>query len=97
MTAVVAESDGFGERDIEAKRASHRCCNLSDFNGMGEASSLVIVRKNKHLGFAGETSKRLGMQNAVTIAFETCAQWVGFFGNCSVARFARPGCETTQR
>jgi hypothetical protein len=58
MTAVVTESDGFGERDIESEWASHRCCNLSNFNGMSEASSLVIVWKHKNLGFAGETSKR---------------------------------------
>jgi hypothetical protein len=52
---------------------------------MGEAGALMIVREDKHLGFAGQTPKRRSMQNAVSVALETAAVGVWIFRDCSVA------------
>jgi hypothetical protein len=97
MAAIVTECDGFGERDVEAKWSSDRCCDLSDLNSVGESRALMVVGKYKDLSFASQSTKGRSMQNTISISFKTGSQWVGFFGNCPIARFARAGCETTQR
>jgi hypothetical protein len=85
MTAVVTESDGFSEGDVESEWASNRCRNLSNFNGVGESSALMVVGEDKDLGFASKSTKCSRMQNAISISFKTRAQRVGFFGDGSVA------------
>jgi hypothetical protein len=45
----------------------------------------MIVWKNEHLGLTGQSSKRSGMQNAVTVALKTGAIRVGVFGKQSIA------------
>jgi hypothetical protein len=97
MTTVVTERNSFGECDIEAKWSSNRGCDLSDFDGMGESSALMVVGEDKDLGFAGKSAKGRRMQNSISISFKTGSQWVGFFGDGPIARFVRAGCETTQR
>jgi hypothetical protein len=52
---------------------------------MREASALVILWKHKHLCLAGKTSKCSGMQDAVAVALETSAKWVGFYGMRTIA------------
>jgi hypothetical protein len=44
----------------------------------------MIVWKNEYLGFSCKASKRRCMQDAVTVAFETGAEWVFFFRDGSV-------------
>jgi hypothetical protein len=71
MTTIVAKCDGFGESDVETKRSSHRCCDLSDFNSVGQSSALMVVGKDEYLSFACESTKCRRMQNAISISFKT--------------------------
>jgi hypothetical protein len=52
---------------------------------MGETSALVVVGENKNLGFASKTTERGSMQDAIAVTLETCAVWIFFFGDGSVA------------
>jgi hypothetical protein len=85
MATIVTKRHGFGECDIEAQYASNGHCDLRNFKCVRETSSLVVVWENKHLGFSSKASKRRCMQDAVTVAFETGAVRVFFFGDGSVA------------
>ena len=80
MPAIVTKRDGLGESNVEAECARDCRCNLCDFECVGETGALMVVGKDKNLRFAGEPTKRGGMQNAVTIAFETGTEWIGLFG-----------------
>lgn len=86
MAAIVAESDCFGERDVEAKAARYRSSNLCDFECVSEPRSLMVVGKNKDLCFARKATECWGMENAIAIAFKTGSKLVGFFLCGSVAR-----------
>ena len=88
MTTIVAKRDGLGERDVETKWSSNRGCDLSDFNGMGESSALMVVGKDKDLGFARKSTKCSRMQNAISISFKTSSQRVGFFGDSPITCFS---------
>jgi hypothetical protein len=46
----------------------------------------MIIGENKHLSFSGKAAKGRCVQDAVTIAFETGAIRICFFGDCSVTR-----------
>ena len=85
MTAIMAKCDGFSQRDIESEWAGNRGGYLSDFDGMCETRTLVIIGEYEYLSFARQSSKRRSMQNTVAIAFKTCAKWVGLFGNGPIA------------
>ena len=85
VTTVVANGNCFGECNIEPECSSNSGCYLSNFKRVGEASALVVVGKHKHLGFAGEAAKSIGVQDAVAVAFETGAKEVGRLGNGSHA------------
>lgn len=39
----------------------------------------MVIRKNKNLGFASEPTKSTRMQDAITIALETCAVRIRLF------------------
>jgi hypothetical protein len=71
MTTIVAKGDGLGESDVETKWPSHRCRDLSDFNGVGQSSALMVVGKDEYLSFACESTKCRRMQNAISISFKT--------------------------
>jgi len=73
VAAVMAEGDRFGERHIEAEGSTHRAGHLGYFKGVSESCSLMIVREDENLGFPRETTKCGGVQDAVTVAFETGA------------------------
>jgi hypothetical protein len=85
MTAVMAKGDGFSQRDIESEWAGNRGGHLSDFDGMREARSLVIIGEYEYLCFACQSAKGRSMQNTIAIAFKTCAKWIGLFGNGPIA------------
>ena len=85
MATVVTECNGFGERNVESECTRYCGCNLGDFECVREASALVVLREHEHLGFASKSAKCGSVQNAIAIAFETCAEWVFFFGHCTIA------------
>jgi hypothetical protein len=70
VATVVTEGDGFGESDIESRCAGDTAGYLSYFEGVSEASALVVFGEDEDLGLAGETSERTGVQDAVTVAFK---------------------------
>ena len=96
VAAVVAEGDGLGERHVETEGACNRYRDLRHFEGMSESRALMVVGKDEDLGLAGQPTKSRGVQDAITIPLETCAERIGFFGNDAVARADRSGGETSQ-
>ena len=57
VPAVVANRDRLSEVDVEAKRSGYRTSNLGYFERVGEARTLMVIRKDEDLGFAGKTTK----------------------------------------
>ena len=85
VAAIVAESDCLGEGGVQSERACDRGGYLSDFEGVREASALMVVGEDEHLGLAGQTPEGAGMQDAVAIAFEARAPRIGRLIDCPVA------------
>ena len=77
VTTVVAERDRFGERHVEPDRGRHRPRHLRDLERMREARPLMIVGKHEHLRLAGQAPEGCGVEDAVAIAFEGGAVFVG--------------------
>jgi hypothetical protein len=80
MATVVAKSNGIGESDIQAQWSGDCGGYLSYFEGVGQSSSLMVIGKHKHLGFAGKATKGRGVQYSVSISFKTGPPLVGLFG-----------------
>lgn len=97
MAAVVSERDGFGEGDVEAERSGHRHRDLGHFERVREASALMIVGEHEHLGLAGETAKRRGVENAVAIALEARAERIGILVDGALTGTDRPGGQASHR
>ena len=79
VPAIVAEGNCFSESNVETKSSRYCRGNLGYFESMSKACALVVVGKDEHLSFAGEAPECVGMQDAVSVALETCAKRVGFF------------------
>jgi hypothetical protein len=91
MTAVVPNGNCFGECNIEPECSRNCRCYLCHFKRVGEASALMVVGKDKHLGFAGKATKSIGVQDAVAVAFEAGAKEIGRLGNGPYACSKRQG------
>ena len=52
MPTIVAEGDCFSERDVETETSRNRRCHLCDFECVCEPGALMVVGKNKDLGFS---------------------------------------------
>jgi hypothetical protein len=85
VPAVVTESNGFGERDVESEGPGDRRCHLSDLESVCEACALVIVGEDEDLGLSGKTTKCRRMEDSVSVSLETGPILVGFFGNQTIA------------
>ena len=71
VTTVVSERDGFCEGDIETQCARDGHGHLGDFECVSEPRSLVIIGEDEDLGLSGEATERSGVQDAISISFET--------------------------
>jgi hypothetical protein len=80
MAAVVTEGDGFGQRAVEAEGIGQRGGHLGDFERVREPGALMIGREDEDLGLAGQAAERRGVEDAVTVPFETGADGVGGLG-----------------
>jgi hypothetical protein len=86
MSAVMAKRHCFSKCNIETQDTRNGNSNLRNFECVSESCALMIIGEYKHLCFSGKSAKGGGMQDAVTVAFETGAVGVFFFCNRSVAR-----------
>ena len=78
MSNVVSERKSFGKICIEAQRFSDRPCNLCDFKRVREPiAKMVGVARGENLRLCFETPERAGVNNAVAVAREFSAVWVG--------------------
>ena len=57
VPAVVANGNCLSEVDVEAERPCYRTSNLGYFERVGEARTMMIIRKDEDLGFASKTTK----------------------------------------
>ena len=71
VPAVVSDRDRFGERDVQPERPGDGPCHLGDLECVGQPGALVVVGKHEDLGLAGQAAERGGVQNPVSVAFET--------------------------
>ncbi|WP_446916470.1 hypothetical protein, partial [Klebsiella pneumoniae] len=55
------------------------------FEGMGEASALVISGVDDDLGFASQPSERCGMDDTIPITLETGTLRIWILGNGTIA------------
>ena len=79
VAAVVPQGDGLGERHVQPECASHRSGHLGDLERVREPGALVVIGEHEHLGLAGQSAERAGVEDAVAVAFEARAPWVGLF------------------
>ena len=101
MADVVGEGEGFGEVFIEAKGTGDGARDLRDFHGVSEAAAEMIgAAMGEDLGFACETAKGAGVDDAAAIALKrgtvgmiglrVCAVREGsVLGNCARGRHSR--------
>jgi hypothetical protein len=88
VAAIVPESDCLGERLVEMQLSGDGYGDLCDLEGMGQSGSSVIVREDEDLGLSGETAKRSRpVEDAISVALETCPNWIGWLGDGPVAAF----------
>jgi hypothetical protein len=81
MSNVVAQSDGFGEVFIQTKGATYRSGDLTNFEGMGEASSEVVAGGgNENLSLVFKPPECFGMEDSIAVALERCSNRVRIFG-----------------
>ena len=75
MSHIVRQSEGFGEVDIQAERASDGARDLRDFNGVGEAITKVIrVAAGEDLRLIAEAPECARMNDAIAVALEVVAE-----------------------
>lgn len=79
MAAIVAQGNGFGERNVQSKGSCDTGGYLSDFERMGETGALVVVGEYKDLGLARKSAKSCRVKDAVSIALKACSPWIGRF------------------
>jgi hypothetical protein len=79
VSTVMTKGDGLGEGHVESERPSDAGRDLGDLQRVGETGAHVVVGKNEDLSFAGQASKRAGMQDAIAIALKARAKLIGLF------------------
>jgi len=89
VPTVVAQRDRLGQGGVRADPSGDRGSHLGHLEGVGEARPLVVGGEDVHLGLAGQTAKRGGVHDPVTVSFEAGAFRVGFLGPHPVPRSAR--------
>ena len=80
VPAVVAEGDRLGEGHVEPAGPGHRRGHLGHLERVGEPGALVILGEDEDLGLAGQAPERGGVEDPVTVTFETGAPGIGLLG-----------------
>jgi hypothetical protein len=89
MAAVVAEGDGLGQGDVEAKAARYRSCNLCDFECVSKSCSLMVVGENEDLCFSRKSTEGRRVENSIAITFKAGSELIGIFFDRSCASTGR--------
>ena len=84
---VMGQTDRLGQVFVESQRSGDRSPDLGDVEGVGEPGDVVVVvGVDEHLGLVLEAAERIGVDDAVAVAFETGPVGVGgFFDQPSAA------------
>jgi len=90
---VMGEGDGFDEVFIQAEGAADGAGDLGDFEGVGEAGSVVIAGGDEDLGFVLEPAEGFAVEDAVPVALEAGSDGVGIDGVGADIAFVREGGE----
>lgn len=86
VAAVVAGGRCRGQGNVQTHRPGDGHRHLADLDGMGESGAkVVVVGGDEHLALAGQPPERLGVLDAVEVAFETGPEPVRGFDDCPVA------------
>src|SRR3972149_6264506 len=87
MAQVMPQRDSFGEILVEPERARDSSGQLRYFQGVCEASDVVIaLRSNEDLRFVLQTTEGLGVEDAVPIPLVRRAHGTGLFRSFPTAR-----------
>ncbi len=75
MTNIMGQADCFHQIFVRAKGAGNRSPDLSDFDGVGKASAVIIAFVvDEDLGLILKPAKSRGVDNAFAVALETRAK-----------------------
>ena len=75
MPQVMSQRDGLGQVLVQAQGPGHRAGDLADFQGMGQAGTVMIAfRGKKDLCLLLEPPERLAVQDPVTVPLEARAK-----------------------
>jgi hypothetical protein len=85
VPTVVSKGDCLTQINVQRQRSCDRACNLRDLEGVGEASPLVIIGKDEHLGLASQAPERGRVDDSIPISFETGSVRIGCFFDDSVS------------
>ena len=90
VTEVMAHGHRLGEILVQAERARHRARHLGHLEGVGDAGPVVIpLGRQEDLGLVGKTAKRLGVEDAITVALERRAEIILRLRPCTALGFRR--------
>ena len=71
MTQVVGQADSFGKAFVEAQRPGDGPTDLSDFDGVRQARTVVIIQpRREDLGLAFEPAKGRAVDDPIAVALE---------------------------
>ena len=77
VTAVVAQGDGLGQRQVQSQRAGDGHRHLRHLERMGQSGALVVGREHEDLGLARQSTEGAGVQDAIAVALEAGAYRIG--------------------
>jgi len=78
MAQVVSEGNRLGKIFVEAQGASNGARNLGDFEGMGQASAVVVgLRRDEDLRLVAQAPKCLRVDDAITVTLKGSANGAG--------------------
>src|SRR6187549_1958046 len=71
VSKIVGQANRLGERFIDAERARHGAPDLGDFERMSDASAIQVAFViHEYLGLVDQSTKRVRMDDAISIALE---------------------------
>lgn len=79
MAKIVREAERLGQVFIEPERARDRAADLRDFQAVGQANAeMIAIGRDEYLRLVAQSPKRNRVNDAITIALESCARSARF-------------------
>jgi hypothetical protein len=77
VAEIMSKNNSLGEVLIEGQGSCYGAPNLSDFEGMSEATAIIIAFViDEDLGLVGQASESVGVNNAITITLKGPSEFI---------------------